>query len=123
MGSKNTQFEDKFLQELQLIEFSIILVYRNNGDVYDSQVERALNAAINDLKAKQRNTIAKVNSLSGADLELYNAITDSYTALLEDPSFTVENAIDCLKRLRKSVQRWTKQLGRQGYLDFVSRFV
>ena len=29
----------------------------------------------------------------------------------------------CLKRIRKSVQRWNKEGGRQGYLTFVGRFV
>ena len=123
MNKANTQFEDEFLMELQTIESSIVQVYRSNGEVYDSQVERALNVAISDLKAKQRNVSAKAHKLSGIDLELYKAITDNYTTLLENSNFTVDNAIECLKRLRKSVQRWTKQLGRQGYLNFVSRFV
>lgn len=29
----------------------------------------------------------------------------------------------CLKRIRKSVQTWTRRDGRQGYLNFVSQFV
>ncbi len=29
----------------------------------------------------------------------------------------------CLKKLRKSVQKWTKRLGRQGYLQFMEQYV
>jgi hypothetical protein len=35
----------------------------------------------------------------------------------------VATMILCLKRLVKSVQKWNKQGGRQGYLDFMSPYV
>ena len=31
--------------------------------------------------------------------------------------------VACLKRIRKSIQRWNKEGGRQGYLIFIQRFV
>lgn len=34
-----------------------------------------------------------------------------------------EPIILCLKRLRKSVETWTKQGGRQGYLTYISQFL
>jgi hypothetical protein len=36
---------------------------------------------------------------------------------------TAEEVAACLKRIRTSVQRWTKKRGRQGYLTFVARLV
>jgi hypothetical protein len=33
-----------------------------------------------------------------------------------------EKIIQCLKRLRKSVNTWTKRQGQQGYLVFISQF-
>ena len=36
---------------------------------------------------------------------------------------TLDVIVACLKRIRKSVQRWNKEGGRQGYLTFVGRFV
>ena len=44
----------------------------------------------------------------------------------EDPATPLLNAEDlvaCLRRLRKSVEFWTKEGGRRGYIDFVARFV
>jgi hypothetical protein len=35
----------------------------------------------------------------------------------------VDVIIACLKRIRKSVEKWNKQGGRQGYLTFVEQFV
>jgi hypothetical protein len=31
--------------------------------------------------------------------------------------------VECLKRIRKSIQRWNREGGRQGYLKFVEQFV
>ncbi len=36
---------------------------------------------------------------------------------------TVEEIVACLKRLRLSLKRWTKQGGRQGYLNFLSDYI
>ncbi len=36
---------------------------------------------------------------------------------------TLDEILACLKRVRKSVNYWTKESGRQGYLNFVTQFV
>jgi hypothetical protein len=36
---------------------------------------------------------------------------------------TPDEIVACLKRIQKSVQKWTKQAGRQGYLEFVDGFI
>ena len=36
---------------------------------------------------------------------------------------TVDEIIACLKRIQKSIRRWNKVGGRQGYLSFISEFV
>jgi hypothetical protein len=37
-------------------------------------------------------------------------------------ALTVNEIIDCIKRIERSVQRWNKSGGRQGYLKFVAQF-
>lgn len=49
--------------------------------------------------------------------------TEESEALPPMEPLQVEEIVACLKRIRKSVQRWTKQGGRQGYLTFVEQFV
>jgi hypothetical protein len=39
------------------------------------------------------------------------------------PPIPVSELVDCLRQLRKSVERHTNAGGRQGYLTFVSQFV
>lgn len=47
----------------------------------------------------------------------------------ESPSFvgpkpiTLDEIVACLKRIRKSIQFWTKEGGRQGYLNYVNGFI
>jgi hypothetical protein len=36
---------------------------------------------------------------------------------------TYSEMVECLQRLKSSVKLWTKKDGRQGYLNFVSRFI
>jgi hypothetical protein len=36
---------------------------------------------------------------------------------------TPQELIDCLKRIQSSVKFWNNQSGRQGYLNYISRFV
>lgn len=36
---------------------------------------------------------------------------------------SVEEIVGCLKRVRRSIETWNKQLGRRGYYDFVSEFI
>ena len=36
---------------------------------------------------------------------------------------SIEVILKCLKRIRKSVDLWTKQGGSQGYLNYISQFL
>ena len=36
---------------------------------------------------------------------------------------SLDEVIACLKRIRKSVQKWNRQAGRRGYLQFVAKYV
>jgi hypothetical protein len=35
---------------------------------------------------------------------------------------TAQEMVDCLKRIRKSIKKWTKWGGRKGYLTYVDEF-
>ena len=36
---------------------------------------------------------------------------------------TVQDIIDCLKRIQSSIKLWTKKNGRKGYLEYISKFI
>jgi hypothetical protein len=94
---------------------------------------RAYEAAFEHYRAQTRGRQPKPCALTGLDRELYEAIMRMCESRLgragqpdpegDQPCLSVAELTDCLRRLRKSVECHTKNLGRQGYLTFVSQFV
>jgi hypothetical protein len=116
--------EEQFVFELQVIESSIINVYRANPDLVDSQVERAVAAAIRCHNATLKGDSPSEHRLSGLDLSVFESIEEVNFSLLNGESvISINDLIQCLKRVRKSTQRWSKKFGRQAYLNFVSEFI
>ena len=130
----NQPFEERYLDVLQNIEAAIVRVYRERAELLDSQVDAALEALIGRYTAEQRGGTPRPVPLDGARREVHAALEAicewrlGRTALGSPgaplpPALAVDEMVACLKRVRKSVQRFTKQRGRQGYLQFVSGFV
>jgi hypothetical protein len=51
------------------------------------------------------------------------AQTQAGAKLITSEPKTPDEIVGCLKRIRKSVKRWTKRGGRQGYLRFISQYI
>jgi len=131
-------FEDKYLDVLQNIEFGIVRVYREQPDLADWDVLDAIQALIRSYNAEMRGRSRPKIRLSDQSQPVF----DSVEAMCEwqlgrgqplaeggrppdvrmEPKTTAE-IIACLKRVQKSINRWNKVGGRQGYLIFVSYFV
>ena len=125
--------EEKYLDLLQNIEFSIVLVYRRNPDLTDHNVDMALETL--GKKYQGKNVFPPQNPVT---LEVYETVQDVCDWRLGDAILINENSqpvdiplepvsreviIACLHRLRKSVRTWTKQGGRQGYLYYIEQFL
>jgi len=119
---------------LQNIEFAIVSVYKEHPDIVDTAVMRALDTAINYYNAERRGHSPKPVTLSGNALLIFERVKDmceyrlghntsSDQGLKEIGTVSGEVIVSCLRRIRKSVDRWNNQGGRQGYLKFVSQFV
>jgi hypothetical protein len=129
-------FEEEYQDVLQNIEFAIVSVYREEPALLDYDVEKALNSLgrsyrfgeapppPEDFNDRQKAAYVRVKamcdlrlgkeSLSGAEGEDIN---------IPMGTVTPDEIVACLKRIQKSVQKWTKQAGRQGYLEFVNGFI
>jgi hypothetical protein len=67
------------------------------------------------------------------DIRDLDAAQDSIAAHLKDEdgnaisldvgNLTSKEIVDCLKRIQSSVNYWQKEKGRQGYLNFIIRFI
>jgi hypothetical protein len=130
------KFEEEYQDVLQNIEFAIVSVYRQEPALLDYDVETALNslgrayrhgeappppAGFNDLqKAVYTHVKAMCDLRTGK-----SSLSDQEGEAVGIPLQTVtpDEIVACLKRIQKSVQKWTKQGGRQGYLMFVDGFI
>jgi hypothetical protein len=103
----------------------------------DFDVEAALNALISRYHAQsqghepcrislnERATLAceRVGAMCEWRLGREEFVTEDGQDGPRPEPVTLDVILACLKRIRKSVQKWNKEGGRQGYLTFVGRFV
>jgi len=130
----------KFISEyedvLQNIESAIIYVHRNLTLV-DYDVMEALEALITNFKQIGQGREPRVPDLSDRARLVFVAVREvcdwrmgkeslspDLEKLPEDGRLcTAEEIVACLKRVLKSVNKWNKQYGRQGYLNFVGKYL
>jgi hypothetical protein len=122
------------LDILQNLEFAVIEVWRSHREMTDHVVARAYEAAFERYRAEARGHQPMACELTGLDRATFDAIVAmcefrlGRTTLTDGPAeptppIPVASVVDCLRELRKSVERHTKRGGRQGYLTFVEGFL
>jgi hypothetical protein len=129
--------EEEYPDILQNIEFGIVSVYRQNLLLVDFDVEAAIGALIARYHAEAENHEVHRPKLSERSNLVYEAVEDMCEWRLGRRTFVPEGSAEelrlepvpfdvivaCLKRIRKSIQRWNREGGRQGYLKFVEQFI
>jgi hypothetical protein len=127
--------EDVHLDMLQNIEFAIVSVYREQPGLRDTQVMRALDALIDVYRAETRGHTPKEVSLPEpedtvfqhtkemCEFRLGRQTTVTRKQVPFEGDKTANEILACLRKIRRSVERWNKRGGQQGYLQFVSEFV
>lgn len=125
--------EDK-LDVLQNLEFSIVEVWRAHPEMTDYTAHRAYEAAFQLYRAEQRGHPPKRPTLTGLDAAAFESLqamcefrlgrrADSFPDAGNIPAVPVEQIVDYLRELARSVERHTKIDGRQGYLSFIDKFL
>lgn len=132
------QVEKRYQDVMQNLELAVVQVMREEPELIDAHVEQAFAALIRHYRAEARGyeprpprltSLAEVvfdNVQGMAEMRLGRATlvdetTDAPVAL-PFSTISVDVLIDCLKRLRKSVQFWSGQGGRRGYLRYIDQF-
>lgn len=132
------KFEEQYEDVLQNIEAGIVQVYHQQPALSDWDVEMALEALIQFFNAEARGKPIELRQLPGVQAEVVRAVKamcewrlgrgevldehDRPVDLQLTP-ITPAEMVACLKRIRKSVQFWTKSRGRQGYFDYIVTFL
>ena len=127
--------EEEYLDVLQNIEFAIVSVYREKPDLLDYDVDKVLNLLWTEYRNEKQDRTAPAPQL-GANAQLVyarvksmcewrlgrqnlEAKKDGQPVEMGIKPLTLDEIMACLKRIRKSVELWTKNGGRQGYLYFI----
>lgn len=133
-------FEQQYEDVLQNIEFSIIGVYREHPEMTDWSMDAAVEALARAYAAEAGGRTPPRARLDALEQEVFDRVRavcewrlgrdkmvgegGEQNAIMKDmTSKTLDEIIACLKRIRTSIKRWTKERGRQGYLSFVAQFI
>ena len=132
------RIEDEHTDVLQNIEFVVAQHYHARPEMTDYDVTRVYEALIDAYAGGNTGRQPRPWKPTEQEQELFKAARGVCEWRLgRDPMLSGDSedtpappeAIDrqtlllCLKRLRKSVMKWTKHSGRQGYLNFMSQFI
>ena len=132
------RIEEELPGVFQNIEFVVAQHYRDHPDTTDYGVARVYEALVDFYAAEKIGRQPRAWSPSEEEQVLFGRtkemcdwwlgrnpelFTDSGKPMPPPREIDVDTLHLCLKRLRKSVQKWTKLGGRQGYLRFMSQFV
>jgi hypothetical protein len=125
------KIEDAYQDVLQNIEASIVSVYRQDTSIADSSVIRVLEAIIGHYVAEDIGREPIKASFTEEENQMLNTVKATCDLRLGRVSVetvpiepvTKDEIVQCLKRILKSVNKWNKRNGMQGYLRFVSKYV
>jgi hypothetical protein len=117
---------------LQNIESAVVHTWRTHSEMTNYSVMRVYDAAIAFYNALAREQTPKPANLTGLDADLLKAVQEicefrlgrvKLSDKVEVTPIPLEDLVACLRKLRKSVDFWTKQGGRQGYLQYIEKFL
>jgi hypothetical protein len=129
--------EDEHLDVLQNMEFAIVTEFRKDGAILDLNVLDAVNALVRHYEAEtegRRPPEPRLSDLSRRIFASVRAVREwrlgrspgpapEITDEPESDPKTTEEIVACLKRIHKSIGRWTKESGTRGDLEFAGRFI
>lgn len=129
--------EEQYTDVLQNIEFGIVTARRESPDLTDYDVMRVLEALVDVYTAEKIGRQPHPVNFSDREARLMEHVRgmcdwrlgrsaggSKPTGELPSPTpLTSDEMVLCLKRLLRSVQKWNKQGGRRGYLDFIVQYV
>jgi hypothetical protein len=131
-------FEEQYNDPLRSMEIALVKTYRVHDTMTDWETLNALNGLLRAYTAEQRRRQLPDLKLKPLAQQCYDElkltcegwlgrapIVDEagQIADLSDKCLTLTEIINCLKRVRKSVEMWQKEGGQRGYFNFVDPFL
>ncbi|MDY7078338.1 MAG: hypothetical protein SXV54_15585 [Chloroflexota bacterium] len=137
-SARGGDFEERYEDVLQNIEFGIIRVYRDHPELADWDALNAVEALLRVYQAEAKGRQATLPSLTSLAQDVFDSVKPMCEWRLGRETFvdkagkpmemspdpiTLDEIAACLKRIRKSINRWNRRSGRQGYLTFVDQYI
>jgi hypothetical protein len=122
---------ESFPDVLQDLEAAIVMAGNQEPTLLDLEVMDAFDALIRrygaELQQRQVGSV-RLTPKAGVVYSLVEQVCEWRLGRRKgdegsDAVTRIEDLLACLRRIRKSVKFWNDQAGRQGYLDYVRRFV
>lgn len=120
---------------LQNIEMALVGVYRQRPQLGDFQVDTAMEALERTYQREKTGgePVLPKNELAVEAYQAMKGICDWRLGKIQQvdeegtPMSVEPVSIDviqsCLRRLRRSLEKWNKRGGSQGYLNYISQFI
>ena len=130
--------DERYIEIIYTLELSIVAFYQEHPDLLDAHVETAINHLMRVYRAETQGKQAPKRRMKGISLDLaetLEAVCEFYRGRaqvepqkspkseLELPVRTPKDITASLKKLKSSIKTWSKQGGRQGYLNYVTEFI
>jgi hypothetical protein len=127
-------FTEKNLDALHNLEFCIVDIYRDDPSLLDLDAKDAIDAAVRHYRAEEEQRRPPAVELHDRAQRVFSAVQEmcewrlgriplASNAETNATAMPISELVDCLKQIQKSIPRWSKQGGRQGYLNFVRQYV
>jgi hypothetical protein len=132
------EFEERYLDVLHNIETALVSVYRENKAMTDYDAQRAIESLIKFYQADASGRTANLPLLKPLAQDAFERVQMICEVRLGRETMadhkgrevhlpiepkSVPEILACLKRVRRSIQKWNKEGGRRGYFDFVNQFL
>ncbi len=131
------EIDEKYLDVMQNIESVIASAYRDDQSITDYSIMSVLEALISMYTAEETRRPPRPVKLSSLEQTLFESVKDICEWRLgrgdlknsleesggDSGKKTVAEMLVILKRLLKSVKFWNREEGRQGYLNYICRFL
>ena len=125
--------ENQYFDVLQNIEFAIVAEFRRDPAILDLNVREAVNVLARQYESEEEGRTPARAQMTDRTRAVFDAVRTVCEWRLgrpcgpvpakDDPSITAAEMAACLKRIRKSINRWNKESGPRGYLNFVRQYV
>jgi hypothetical protein len=130
--------DERYIEIIYTLERNNVEFYQEHPDLLDAHVEAAINHLMRVYRAETQGKQAPKQRMKGISLDLaetLEAVCELYRGRaqvepqkgprseLELPVRTPEDITASLKKIKSSIKTWSKQSGRQGYLNYVTEFI